>query len=170
MRFFLGLLMATFVISGHASEQAVVGFWASETSIFEIRVENETLSGVVVALRNPNYLAEEGTGRTGLPRTDDNNPEDEMQALPIMGLSMFSEYVYESESWQGKIYDPESGNTYQSKMKINADEELEIRGYIGMPMFGRTAKFMPLSRCSEAIIEMLPQIKIESPCMVPQES
>ncbi len=164
MRFLIALVVATFAISSQANERAVVGFWASETSIFEIKVQDGTLSGVVVALRNPNYLPEENSGRTGQPRQDDNNPEGQLKSRTIMGLGLFSEYEYKDETWQGKTYDPETGNTYQSRMKINSDLQLEVRGYVGMPMFGRTAIFVPLSSCSEAIIEMLPQLGIDSPC------
>ena len=169
MRFLGGLVLSLISVVSAADERStVVGFWASDTSIFEIQLVEDSLQGVVRALRNPNYLEEENTGRTGEPRTDDNNPDESLRTRPILGISMFSEYRFDDQ-WQGKIYDPESGNTYQSLMKINRDKNLEIRGYVGMPMFGRTAEFVPVSRCTEAIVAMLPQLEIESPCAAPQK-
>lgn len=152
-----------------ANQDAVLGFWASDSSVMEIIREGDTLKGVVRALRNPTYLEEENTGKTGAVRTDDNNPIESLRVRTILGISMFSEYVYDDGLWQGKIYDPESGNTYQSRMKVNRKGDLEIRGYIGMPMFGRTAEFVPLDRCTEAIIAMLPQLALDSPCAVQQK-
>lgn len=163
--FFLGLLCWSALLE--ASQDEVVGFWAGPGSIFEIAKEGNTLTGTVRALLNPYYLPEEDTGRDGEIRTDDNNPDPALRASPIIGLSMFSEYQYDAGKWQGKIYDPEAGNTYQSRMSLNNKGELEIRGYIGMPMFGRTATFVPVSRCTENIRLMLEQLPNLKPCNLP---
>ena len=145
--------------------EEVVGHWASPSSIFEIRLLDGTLKGEVRALLNPLYLPDEDSGgRTGLARTDDNNPDAGLTQRPILGLTMFSEYQLEGNRWAGKIYDPESGNTYQSYMTITDEGDLEIRGYIGMPMFGRTATFAPVQRCTANIVAMTTQLTIENPC------
>ena len=158
------LVAVTPGISGAADRDIVLGHWASESSIFEIFLVNDTLSGEVRALRNPLYLPDEDSDRAGQVRRDDNNPDDELRGRPIIGLAMFSEYQYEDGQWQGKIYDPESGNTYMSRMKINKNGDLEIRGYIGMPMFGRTATFTPIQRCSPDVQLMLAQLDGEVSC------
>ena len=151
-------------------DKGVVGYWSSPTSIFEIQVIDGALQGEVRALLNPLYLPdEESGGRAGLVRADDNNPDTELTGRSILGLSMFSEYQLEGGRWQGKIYDPESGNTYQSHMKINGEGDLEIRGYIGMPMFGRTATFAPIQRCTAHIVAMTTQLAIENPCALQQD-
>lgn len=147
-----------------ANQDGVVGLWAGPSSIFEIAVEGDTLTGTVRALLNPLYLPEEDTGREGEARSDRNNPDPAQQDRPIIGLSMFSEYRFDAGQWQGKIYDPESGNTYQSRMSLNKKGELEIRGYIGVPMFGRTASFVPVSVCSPNIRAMLAQIPNQTHC------
>ena len=166
MKRFLALTMFFLMMTqvARADSDAVVGFWASDNSIFEITITGDTLTGEVRALLNPTYLPDENAERSGEARTDDNNPDEGLRNRPIMGLSMFSEYAFEDGLWQGKIYDPESGNTHQSRMKINRKGNLEIRGYVGMPMFGRTAEFVPVSSCTDAIVQMLPQLKIASPC------
>jgi len=38
---------------------------------------------------------------------------------------------------KGKIYDPDNGKTYSCKMKL-VDNELKVRGFIGISLFGRT--------------------------------
>lgn len=167
-----GLLVLMLLSGGVSAEEGkgVVGHWASPTSIFEIQVVDGALQGEVRALLNPLYLPEEDSGgRAGLARTDDNNPDAELTKRSILGLPMFSEYQLEGERWEGKIYDPESGNTYQSHMTINDAGDLEIRGYVGMPMFGRTATFAPVQRCTTNIVAMTTQLVIENPCPLPQD-
>jgi uncharacterized protein (DUF2147 family) len=52
----------------------------------------------------------------------------------VEGLSDAGNYRWEN----GKCYDPESGNTYRCKMRMTSPEQLEMRGYVGIPLFGRT--------------------------------
>jgi uncharacterized protein (DUF2147 family) len=152
----------------HASQSDVIGLWAGPTSIFEVAVVDGSLTGTVRALLNPHYLPEEGTGKYGQIRSDDNNPDPSFRNRPLVGLSMFSEYRYDAGQWQGKIYDPESGNTYQSRMSLNKKGELEVRGYVGLPMFGRTATFVPVARCTETIRLMLEKIPEQPACEAPE--
>jgi uncharacterized protein (DUF2147 family) len=164
------LLVLMLLSGGVLAEQNndVVGFWASPSSIFEIRVIDGSLQGEVRALLNPLYLPDEDSGgRSGLARTDDNNPDTELTQRPILGLTMFSDYQFQGDRWKGKIYDPESGNTYQSHMTRTDAGNLEIRGYVGMPMFGRTATFAPIQRCTPNILAMTTQLTIENPCVSP---
>ena len=39
---------------------------------------------------------------------------------------------------EGKIYDPKSGNDYSCEIKMTDANTLEVRGYVGISMFGRT--------------------------------
>ncbi len=133
----------------------VRGLWASDESILSVYEEDGQLHGQVIAVMDPVYTIKEDVDRAGQHRLDDNNPEKTLKERPIIGLQIFSEYQYDGSKWRGKIYDPESGNTYQSRMKINRDGRLEIRGYIGVPLFGRTAQFDPVSSCLEHIVKML---------------
>ena len=38
----------------------------------------------------------------------------------------------------GKITDPESGNVYKSYIKLLGKDKLEVRGYIGIAIIGRS--------------------------------
>ena len=44
------------------------------------------------------------------------------------------------DEWSGgEILDPKNGKTYRATMKLAEDgKKLIVRGYIGMPMFGRS--------------------------------
>ncbi len=152
----LVVAMTILALSNQAfADSSVVGLWSSDSSIFRVYEEEGTLMGQVIALTDPYYLAGEKEGAEGQPRLDDNNPDPEKKGRTIIGLQMFTDYSFTDGRWQGKIYDPESGNTYQSRLKVNRAGELEIRGYIGVPMFGRTATFVPASQCTQPIMAML---------------
>ena len=143
---------------GPGVDYSIFGLCASEGSIFRTYFEDDTVKGEILALKNPLYTEEESATRAGEIKLDDNNPDKALSARTIIGINIFSDYQFDDGQWQGTIYDPESGNTYKSKMKLKSDE-LEIRGYIGMPMFGRTAKFKPVLSCSEEFEVMLARIE-----------
>ena len=141
-------------------DNPVFGLWASEGSIFRTYYEDNTVKGELLALREPVYTQEESTERAGHNRLDDNNPDEALRGRAIVGMNIYSDYVFQNNRWQGKIYDPESGNTYESYMKLKSGV-LEIRGYVGMPMFGRTAKFKAVKSCTEEYEIMLNRITPE---------
>jgi uncharacterized protein (DUF2147 family) len=167
----IAVFLPLFAQSASDREQ-VMGLWASEGSIFSVFEKAGLLHGEIIALKDPVYTVEEDSIRAGKTRLDDNNPDESQRTRPIIGLDMFAEYRFDDKQWRGKIYDPESGNHYQSKMVIAKDGRLEIRGYIGIPLFGRTARFDPVASCEEHIVEMLKKMidppsnpkTLKSPC------
>ena len=40
---------------------------------------------------------------------------------------------------KGTIYDPRDGKTCKCKMTLKKDGTLEVRGYVGLSLFGKTA-------------------------------
>jgi len=76
---------------------------------------------------------------------DDPNPlctkcPGEKQNQPILGL-VFIEGMKQSglDYEGGTILDPETGNIYKASMSLNpSGTELTVRGYIGLPIFGRS--------------------------------
>ena len=149
--------------SAESSRDDVKGMWASPGSIFQITEQAGRLQSEIIVIKDAVYTGEEDPERAGMVRRDDNNPEESLRQRTLVGIDMFSDYQYQGGQWQGSIYDPESGNTYQSKMKLKKGN-LEIRGYIGMPMFGRTAVFRPVSSCETFITELLAQIDQQASC------
>lgn len=153
---FIALAFALFCPSLAADNSTdVFGYWAGESSILHIQRQGQQLSAVIVALTDPVYLQTEDIGEPGALRKDNNNPDPALQDRPLLGLNLLQDYVFDDGRWQGKIYDPESGNVYSSRMNVDRSGELNMRGYIGAPMFGRTAKFTPLKTCTEAVKVML---------------
>jgi uncharacterized protein (DUF2147 family) len=150
-----GIFAAFLVLAAtvQADESSVVGRWATDDSILEVSPAHGTLSMRVVAMKDPLYLENEDPGPPGAPRRDVNNPEPALREQLILGLELLSGYKYSKGKWQGRIYDPESGNVYKSTMHVE-DGELKMRGYIGLPMFGRTQSFLPASGCAPHVVQM----------------
>lgn len=46
-------------------------------------------------------------------------------------------------AWFGQITDPRSGNTYQAKLWVDDKGNLNLRGYLGIPLFGQTQVWRP---------------------------
>ncbi len=80
----------------------------------------------------------------GKPKTDKENPDEAKRNKPLMGMQFLSglEKKSETEFVNGKIYDPKNGKTYDCKITIKDDKNVDLRGYVmGMPFLGRTSNW-----------------------------
>lgn len=146
--------------SADDGQASVAGIWSGGDSLMEVSIQGDRLSMKVVAIREAVYRADEVGGQPGTPRRDDNNPDPALQDRLLVGLELLEDYRWTGRRWEGKIYDPESGNTYSSRMERDGDR-LKMRGYIGMPMLGRTRHFEPVQACDEPVSEMLAASSVE---------
>jgi uncharacterized protein (DUF2147 family) len=48
------------------------------------------------------------------------------------------DYAGEGKWKNGRVYDPNSGKTYKCKLTLVDENTLELRGYIGISLLGRT--------------------------------
>ena len=110
-----------------------LGLWDAGESHIEIYHCGELLCGRIVALDEP--LDEDGK-----TKRDDNNPDPALRTRPIMGMDLISGFSRKSDRrWvKGAIYDPRDGKIYKCKMALKKDGTLEVRGYVGLSLFGKT--------------------------------
>ena len=126
-------------LGGPAAAADVPGTWATaeEKSRIEIVAcadAQEKLCGSIVWLKEPYDDA-------GQPKTDRNNPDPALRSRPIIGLPLLSGFAKAAEPgvWEdGRIYNPEDGDTYSCTMTLLDDGRLEVRGYVGLPLFGKS--------------------------------
>lgn len=69
--------------------------------------------------------------------------EDERRDQPLMGMTIFRNVKASADvplTWDGgEILDPKNGRTYKVRIRLMEEGKvLEVRGYKGSPMFGRT--------------------------------
>lgn len=75
------------------------------------------------------------------PKRDVKNPDESLRSREVLGAVFLTNFSYKDENYiNGKIYDPKNGNTYNCKM-ILAGNNLKVRGFIGISLFGRTENF-----------------------------
>jgi uncharacterized protein (DUF2147 family) len=114
---------------------AVVGVWKNGegTGMVQIFKKGEKYFGKIVWLKVPN-------NPDGTPRTDINNPDEKLRKTPLKGLENLRDFKYIGENkWEeGNIYDPKVGKDYSCEIKLVDTNTLEVRGFIGVSLFGRT--------------------------------
>lgn len=115
---------------------AVVGVWKTGdgNAIVRIYKNEDKYQGKIVWLKEPN------DPDTGKPKLDKNNSTETLRNRPIIGLlNIYGFKFIEKNLWdEGNIYDPKSGNTYSCTIKMLNANTLEVRGYIGVSLIGRT--------------------------------
>ena len=65
------------------------------------------------------------------PKTDVHNPNPALRDKPLVGLQILSGFSPKQDRWdQGIIYDPESGKSYKSIIRLNPDGSLRVSGCV----------------------------------------
>lgn len=138
---FVFILIACFsLFSLEKDEIMIEGFWLSQNQEAAIQIFriDDLFFGKIVWLLEP-------LDETGQPKLDLENPQREQQSQPILGLEILKDFRQKGYKWKGgTIYDPESGKTYSCTMKLSGDQ-LEIRGFIGISLLGRTEVWSRIS-------------------------
>ncbi len=115
---------------------AVVGTWlnGSKRGHVQIYKQGSTYFGKLVWLKEPLDIA------TGKPKLDVKNPEASLQTRPLLNLVIMTNFTYDGgRVWEdGKIYNPEDGKTYSCKMTLKDPNTLDVRGYVGISLLGKT--------------------------------
>jgi uncharacterized protein (DUF2147 family) len=79
-------------------------------------------------------------------KLDFNNPDKTKQSRKVLGTTILNDFVFKGgQLWEdGTIYDPKNGKTYSCKITRMKNGDLEIRGFIGISLLGRTEVFVRL--------------------------
>ena len=138
------LLFILLAAAAAAAAQAddILGVWNNEEKDARIEIFkcDAKYCGKIVWTKEPNYPAGSTEGTPGTPRVDHHNPDAAKRARPILGLQIVNDFVFAGgDEWNsGTVYDPKSGNTYRGRLRLISHNELNLRGFIGIPLFGRT--------------------------------
>lgn len=122
------LLLAGFLAKAQVHADEIAGTWQTKAKDANLTIykEGNYFFGKIVWLKEPGK--------------DTKNPKSELRTRDIVGTVILTNFVFNgNDKWEnGKIYDPSSGKTYSCTMKMKDGNTLEIRGYIGISLFGRT--------------------------------
>ena len=115
---------------------AIVGVWKTGEGNAMVRIykNGDKYQGKVVWLKEP------VDPETGKPKQDKNHPDEANRTRPVLGLVNIWGFSFkENNLWDdGNIYDPKNGSTYSCTIKMINPNTLEVRGYIGVSIIGRT--------------------------------
>lgn len=106
------------------------GIWATPGGSSKVRVapcaaDTAKLCGTIVWLKTPKKA-------DGSPVTDGNNPDPKLKSRPIQGMAFLSGFKPAAAGrWTGgKIYNPNDGKTYDSKLAVQPDGTLKVEGCV----------------------------------------
>jgi uncharacterized protein (DUF2147 family) len=137
---FLWLISAAVVL---AADNRVTGTWktADGRALIEMYYCGAKICGRVAWLREPCFPADDREGMAGTPRTDRYNPDPEKRNRRVIGLQIMEGFTRNGYNrWDhGTIYDADTGRTYRSRLTLVDPNRLELHGYIGIPLFGRSS-------------------------------
>ena len=143
MRLLLMIPLTIFLATpafGSAEPGDIFGIWLTEGGSAKVEIFpcGDKACGKVTWLKQPNYM-DKSDGPVGAEKVDRKNPDLALRNRPIVGMQVMEGLSLEGEWWRnGSCYDPQSGNTYQCKMRLNSPSELRLRGFIGISLIGRT--------------------------------
>ncbi|CAH0995066.1 hypothetical protein EMA8858_01186 [Emticicia aquatica] len=127
------LLISTFAIAQDITQ----GTWFNEEKTGKIQFfkQGEKIFGKIVWLKDPL--------ENGKPKLDKENPDDKQKSRQILGLINLKNFKNTGKGiWEdGEVYDPKNGKTYSCKMTLVSPTQLDVRGFIGISIIGRTSKF-----------------------------
>lgn len=129
----------TALFAQHAD--VVKGVWLNDDKDAKVEIykTGDKYFGKIVWTQN----MYEADGKT--LKKDSKNSNEQLRERTILNMVILSGFTYDDGEWtDGEIYDPKSGKTYKSKMKLKGNN-LEVRGYVGSPMFGKTTTWTKAS-------------------------
>lgn len=116
---------------------AVTGLWLTENkrAAIDIQLCEDSLCGYVA------WIIDGGL------QFDKNNPDESKWNLPICGLKVLGDFTFDGQTfWEdGYIYDAKEGDTYTANISVKRNGNLRLRGYIGLPMFGKSQEWTRLT-------------------------
>lgn len=118
--------------------KAPLGRWITESGNLEVDIApcttnangdtgSQTLCGKVVRVLANRSMSAPGSDMAAA------------DARPALGMTMLSDLRDSgSGAYQGEIYNRENAKTYRAKLTPAEPDQLLVRGYVGIPLFGKT--------------------------------
>lgn len=134
MKTIILLILSTVILHSNSfantESDAIVGEWLSQNKDGRISIykQGDKFFGKIIWSKTPG-------------KKDVNNPDPKLKLRDIVSSVILQDFKFKGSTWEdGKIYDPNTGKTYDCILKIkDNNKSLDIRGYVGLPMFGRTS-------------------------------
>lgn len=129
--FFMMFLLVGMANTSQAQTKsdAILGEWINEKkdAKFQIFKQDDKYFGKII-------------WGTGDQKKDTKNPDSKLRNREVIGLVILNNFVFDGDdTWEdGTIYDPREGKTYSCKITQKGKDKINVRGFVGISMFGRT--------------------------------
>lgn len=135
----VALLFSALLVCAQNTNKAddIIGIWLSENKNGKVeiyKVGNKYYGKLIWG-----KTMYEADGITS--KKDVKNSDVTLRTRKLKDLIILTDFVFEDNVWSdGKIYDPQAGKLYSCTMKLKANT-LNIRGYVGISLFGRSSEW-----------------------------
>jgi uncharacterized protein (DUF2147 family) len=141
--FLLMSLLATLLFSlqaAAAQAENPYGYWLTENQRSVIKVE-PCRDNKDLACGHIHWIIKDGM------QYDSKNPDESKRNGPMCGLQLMRGFrQQDAANWiDGKIYKADEGDTYNATLQLLPTGKMIVRGYIGMPLFGKSQTWTPVS-------------------------
>jgi uncharacterized protein (DUF2147 family) len=133
-----GLASSAWLLVGGALAADPIGVWSTEKgkAMIEIADCGDALCGRIAWLAQPN------DPQTGEPATDKNNRDAAKRRQPLVGVEIVKGMKPSDQPgrWNGRVYNPEDGGTYDARLIMKSDDTLRLEGCMLVICAGETWK------------------------------
>ena len=141
MRLSLVLFSILFALKGITDGQNnLIGYWHGFGLIVEIKECEDKLCGVIEHI----FVSDDKDPKTIL---DENNKDKELKSRTLVGSNIlfdFSRLPDSSGTYTGRIYNPDEGKSYKSKIRLLANGDLEIEGCFTV-IYRKVGEWLPVT-------------------------
>lgn len=113
-----------------AESPNALGHWITGTGNYEVEIApcGSALCGTIVKVLGNRSMS------------DPSVAADSPDPRPALGMRILTDLVPSGPgAWAGSVYNRENGKTYSCVVTLLASGELGVRGYVVLPIFGRTS-------------------------------
>jgi uncharacterized protein (DUF2147 family) len=138
-KWWISLALTCFTVVSAWAQQAndIAGVWLNEEKDAKIEVyrEGDDFFGKIIWIEDFANKAEED-------KVDSKNPDPQLRTRSKMGLVILHDLKFDDDEWSdGEIYDARSGKMYSLTATMDGMDVLNLRGYVGMSLFGKTTSW-----------------------------
>ncbi len=137
-----GLVVLASRVSLHAQERYdITGLWMSSQRNVVVKISSDSLyfGGTVTWFDDS-----DDTSRPMNTREDINNPDKDLRTRKIIGIKVLTGLLFNPRCrcWQaGKIYDVQSGKTWNASISLENINTIKVRGFWHYEFFGKSMIF-----------------------------
>lgn len=135
--FTLLMILANMLVA-QVKPDDICGIWLTEDSRGKMEIfkntKNNTYEIKVVWQKNSKEA-------DGTEKLDKKNPKPELRKRPLQGMVFATNLKWDADDQEwygGDVYNPEDGNMYSCKARLDGNRILRFRGYLWVSLLGKT--------------------------------